>query len=67
MTGTFTPNTPSENLKIGSCFFGHKWTKWELIDQKIGKVIDGVPYEGFKTIQVRSCIRCGKTQSKGVD
>lgn len=50
-------------LKTGSCFFGHKWTKWELQEQFIGKVIDGHPYEGQITVQVRHCVRCGKTQS----
>ncbi len=56
----------NSKLKTGSCFFGHKWTKWELIDRKIGKVIDGVAYEGVKTVQVRYCVKCGKTQSKRV-
>ena len=59
----------SENidLKTGSCFFGHKWTKWELTEQKICKVIEGVAYEGVKTLQIRRCTKCGKTQTIKVE
>jgi len=51
-----------ENLKTRTCFFGHKWTKWEYQTIKIIKVIGGVPYDGVRGVQTRTCIRCGKLQ-----
>jgi hypothetical protein len=46
----------------GSCFWGHKWTKWKQqnIDMILVKQGQQYPYVG--TIQTRYCLRCGKMQ-----
>ena len=55
VTGPNPPGTwdvggrPEVEEKEGSCFWGHKWSKWKLC--------------GF-TFQTRTCLRCGKIQNK---
>ena len=46
--------------KEGNCFFGHKWTKWELFEQPI-KTKHGA---GVQVRQRRSCLKCGIIEEK---
>jgi len=51
--------------KQGSCFWGHKWTKWEQCSHSIwlprqDKQLNGVPH------QKRTCLRCGKIQEEEI-
>jgi len=54
------------NLKTGTCFFGHKWTKWKQENIKIQYIRDGKTYDGYDTIQKRYCVRCGKMEVEDV-
>ena len=40
-----------ESLPIGSCFFGHKWTKWEQYSQEMLNPTHNVKY--FEAMQKR--------------
>ena len=47
----------NKKLPTGSCFFGHKWSKWETYNAE------------FKTLygqlkQKRYCIKCNKLQTR---
>lgn len=49
----------------GNCFWGHKWTKWELYEQPmIAYFNDGHLQDYIECRQRRTCIRCGYTQNK---
>ena len=43
-----------KELPIGSCFFGHKWTKWETFSGNI--------FHELK--QKRYCIKCNKLETR---
>jgi len=48
----------------GSCFWGHKWSKWtqykqELIYNKTGRIT-------YEIRQRKTCLRCGKMQDEWV-
>ena len=55
-----------ENLDIsdvsGSCFWGHKWTKWVQYTQQIRTKFG----DGNEIRQKRYCVRCGKMQDEWV-
>lgn len=51
-----------ENLKKGSCFFAHKWTKWVYKSVKVIRVVNGKEYNDVDNIQKRECVRCGKME-----
>lgn len=46
----------------GSCFWGHKWTKWEQYAQPMIDRSNGQHYIDYR--QRRTCIRCGKMQDE---
>lgn len=51
------------DLKVGTCFFKHKWTKWAQFEQAVKK------RDGFQFIEYREsrhCLKCGKTQMRNV-
>jgi len=50
----------------GSCFWGHKWTKWKQQNIKMQYIRDGKTYEGYDTIQTRYCLRCNKMQKEDI-
>ena len=48
-----------KKLPICSCFFGHKWTKWETFS------VEFKTFNGNKDIELRQkryCIKCNKLQ-----
>lgn len=47
-----------EELAKGSCFWGHKWTKWRIGTRRIRTKLG----EGVEEVQRRDCVKCGKTQ-----
>ena len=49
------------NYSIGSCFFGHKWTKWETFNAEF-RTYAGNKYTDLR--QKRCCIKCNKLQIK---
>ena len=64
-------NEPQEqalNIPVvsGSCFWGHKWTKWKQQNVKMQYIKDGRTYEGYDTIQTRHCVRCNKMQKEDI-
>jgi len=50
----------------GSCFWGHKWTKWKQQNIKMQYIRNGITYDGYDTIQTRYCLRCGKLQKEDI-
>ena len=46
----------------GSCFWGHKWSKWMQYKQPIKTKLG----EGYETRQRRFCLRCNKMQDEEV-
>lgn len=51
-------------LKTGTCFFKHKWTKWVQFEQRMMK------RDGFQFIEYREsrhCLRCGKTEMRNIN
>ena len=50
-----------KKLPIGSCFFGHKWTKWEEYNAEF-ITLYGNTYKVLK--QKRYCIKCNKLQTR---
>ena len=65
--GEFIEKSESKKeAKIGSCFLGHKWTKWEQQNVEIRHISGGQAYKGFNTIQTRRCLRCNKMQSENI-
>ena len=50
-----------KKLPIGSCFFGHKWTKWETFIVEF-KSLRGNTFDELK--QKRYCIKCNKLQTR---
>jgi len=53
-------------LRKGSCFWGHKWTKWKQQNIKMTYVRNGKNYDGYDTIQTRHCIRCNKMERENI-
>ena len=50
-----------KKLPICSCFFGHKWTKWETFS------VEFKTFNGNKDIELRQkryCIKCNKLQTR---
>ena len=43
------------DLKEGSCFLRHKWTKWD-------RVVVNVGTPNQRSMQERECVKCGFTQ-----
>jgi len=52
---------PKQNVS-GSCFWGHKWTRWQQYTQQIKTRLG----EGIETRQKRYCLKCGKMQNEMV-
>ena len=50
-----------KELPIGSCFFGHKWSKWETFNAEF-KTFSGNIFHELK--QKRYCIKCNKLQTR---
>lgn len=48
-----------KKLPIGSCFFGHKWTKWETFSAEF-EIFNGKTDKEFR--QKRYCVKCNKLQ-----
>ena len=48
-----------KKLPTGSCFFGHKWTKWETFNAEF-RTFAGNKYTDLR--QKRYCIKCNKLQ-----
>lgn len=48
----------------GSCFWGHKWTKWEQYTQQMIARSNGQHHINYR--QRRTCIRCRKMQDEMV-
>jgi len=46
--------------KKGSCFWRHKWTKWEQYTQPIMTKFG----EGIKNRQKRYCLKCNKMEDE---
>lgn len=53
-------------VKQGTCFFGHKWTKWELHDIERIHFRNGKEFKGVNSIQIRRCVRCNKFQKEDI-
>ena len=51
----------NKKLPTGSCFFGHKWSKWETFNAKF-KTLYGHTYKGLR--QKRYCIKCNKLETR---
>ena len=51
----------NKKLPTGSCFFGHKWSKWETFNVKF-KSFSGNTFDELK--QKRYCIKCNKLQTR---
>ena len=49
----------NKKLPTGSCFFGHKWSKWETFNVKF-KSFSGNTFDELK--QKRYCIKCNKLE-----
>ena len=49
-----------KKLPIGSCFFGHKWSKWETY--KASKLCFSAVYKELR--QKRYCIKCNKLETR---
>jgi hypothetical protein len=45
-------------IAIGSCFWGHKWTKWEQYMQPMINVAYNQRYREYR--QRKTCVKCGK-------
>ena len=45
----------------GSCFWGHKWTKWEQYNASMLLIAD-MKTEYKQLRQRRTCLRCGKME-----
>lgn len=52
----------SQDGVSGSCFWRHKWAKWEQYTQPMISRRDGQHYIDYR--QRRICIRCGKMQDE---
>jgi len=55
-------------MPSGSCFWGHKWTKWEILDAKKTSVRKAERFT-FKVdvqVQKRSCVKCNKVEIKEI-
>ena len=50
-----------KKLPTGSCFFGHKWTKWEEYNAEF-KTLYGNTYKELR--QKRYCIKCNKLETR---
>ena len=50
-----------KKLPTGSCFFGHKWSKWETYNANY-KTFTGLKYDEIR--QRRYCIKCNKLQTR---
>jgi hypothetical protein len=50
----------------GSCFWGHKWTKWKQQNIEMLYHRNGDTYKGYDTIQTRYCLRCNKMQKEDI-
>lgn len=59
-------NNEKSNLKTGTCFFGHKWTKWVAENVAMMYIIRGKELSGYDTIQTRKCLRCGKVEKETI-
>jgi hypothetical protein len=55
-----------ENKIARSCWFLHKWTKWERYERPIFRIIEGVKYNAVQPHQRRKCIRCGYEQEERI-
>jgi hypothetical protein len=55
-----------ESKVFRSCFWGHKWTKWEQQNVEVRHISGGQSYKGFNTIQTRRCLRCNKMQTEDI-
>lgn len=60
------PTTPLlETPKEGSCFWGHKWSKWERFSVDGKKQLpNGEVHPGTWNMQRRLCLRCNYTQEE---
>ena len=50
----------NKKLPTGSCFFGHKWSKWETYEAD--KLYFSVVHKELR--QKRYCIKCNKLQTR---
>lgn len=55
--------TQALNIPVvsGSCFWGHKWTKWEQYNASMLLIAD-MKTEYKQLRQRRTCLRCGKME-----
>lgn len=60
-TDKYKPNTNVSH----SCFWGHKWTKWESYTANMTTVDFAHSYTTER--QKRTCIECGKVQKRDID
>ena len=51
-------------LVKGTCFFGHKWTKWEYYERETYNVKYSIQYSQPR--QKRECKRCGRLENESV-
>ena len=51
----------NEPAVSGSCFWGHKWTKWEQYNASMLLIAD-MKTEYKQLRQRRTCLRCGKME-----
>ena len=60
----YSKQTEQLNIPVvsGSCFWGHKWTKWVQYTQQIRTKFG----DGNEIRQKRYCVRCGKMQDEWV-
>lgn len=55
------------SLAAGSCFWQHKWTKWESYRQeRFYALLPNAP-RYFQLMQKRICVRCNKRQIREVN
>jgi hypothetical protein len=52
----------SKNNNEGSCFWGHKWSKWEQYKQQMIRGDGSLRY--YDNRQKRVCLRCNKMQDE---
>jgi len=42
----------------GSCFWGHKWTKWQQYEREMVKISTGAEF--VQQFQKKYCVRCNE-------
>ena len=57
-------DTDKMEAPSGSCFWGHKWSKW--VEYVVGMTHIGTGEKCKKWIQKRACLRCGKIREREI-